>query len=79
MLAARLPRALPRASTFARNAPYKQAFRPLSSSLPRRDGEEKKVKGQVIGIDLGTTNSAVALMEVSLHQSLHIFLCKDHC
>ncbi|KAL9092084.1 MAG: hypothetical protein Q9159_001083 [Coniocarpon cinnabarinum] len=62
-MAARLPRALPRASTFAHPSPFRQVYRPFSSSIARRADGEQKVKGQVIGIDLGTTNSAVALME----------------
>lgn len=63
MLAARLPRAaLPRASAF-RHTAFKTSTRPFSNSYLRRDDGEKKVKGAVIGIDLGTTNSAVALME----------------
>ena len=66
MMAARLPRALPRASALVKPSPFKQSYRPLSSSTARRADGEQKVKGQVIGIDLGTTNSAVALMEVGL-------------
>ncbi|KAL7628085.1 Hsp70 ATPase ssc1 [Parahypoxylon ruwenzoriense] len=62
MLASRFARALPRATpTAARLAtPLRK---PLGSSFARYESTEGKVQGAVIGIDLGTTNSAVAIME----------------
>ncbi|KAI1767836.1 hsp70-like protein [Hypoxylon sp. FL1150] len=62
MLASRFSRALPRATPTAARwaAPLRK---PLGSSFARYESTEGKVQGAVIGIDLGTTNSAVAIME----------------
>ncbi|KAK5073239.1 Hsp70 ATPase ssc1 [Lithohypha guttulata] len=62
MLASRLLRSAPRSSVlprFSRTSP--SIFTRYASTNP--DTSTEKVKGQVIGIDLGTTNSAVSIME----------------
>ncbi|EJT77896.1 hsp70-like protein [Gaeumannomyces tritici R3-111a-1] len=62
MFASRLSRALPRATP--RSAALLRA-RPMTPAFARFEStsSDDKVKGAVIGIDLGTTNSAVAIME----------------
>ncbi|GJC77937.1 heat shock protein [Colletotrichum liriopes] len=64
MMSARFSRALPRAtSSVARSAGF--ARQPFASKFARYESTatDGKVTGSVIGIDLGTTNSAVAIME----------------
>ncbi|KAK5101865.1 Hsp70 ATPase ssc1 [Lithohypha guttulata] len=66
MLASRLLRSAPRASSLTRSSQTKSIPRSLpfaryaSTEAPE---STERVKGQVIGIDLGTTNSAVSIME----------------
>ncbi|KAK1780085.1 heat shock protein 70 family [Copromyces sp. CBS 386.78] len=63
MMSTRLTRALPKASIATRAAGMLR--KPMTPAFARFEstGTDGKVTGAVIGIDLGTTNSAVAIME----------------
>ncbi|KAI5776387.1 Hsp70 protein-domain-containing protein, partial [Geopyxis carbonaria] len=62
MIIPRIARALPR--TIPRTVlPKYNAARTSVPAFARFNSTEGKVQGQVIGIDLGTTNSAVCVME----------------
>ncbi|KAF3922944.1 hypothetical protein ABW20_dc0101586 [Dactylellina cionopaga] len=62
MLAARAARCLPRggAPRMWNQTPFRST---LSSVYARHQSTDQKVQGAVVGIDLGTTNSAVCIME----------------
>ncbi|KAK6517147.1 70-kilodalton heat shock protein [Arthrobotrys conoides] len=62
MLAARAARALPRGGA-ARLWNQTSVRSSLSSVYARHQSTDQKVTGAVVGIDLGTTNSAVCIME----------------
>ena len=62
MFSSRISRSLLPRATSAVRLTQPTIRSPLASSF-RRGYAEEKVKGAVIGIDLGTTNSAVAVME----------------
>jgi hypothetical protein len=66
---------LPRASSAFRTNALRS---PLGATWTRGYADEK-VKGQVIGIDLGTTNSAVAIMEGKMPRIIENAEGKYHC
>ncbi|RPB11368.1 putative mitochondrial Hsp70 chaperone [Morchella conica CCBAS932] len=63
MVLSRIARVAPRAAPSLRSFVRPNVTRPTLSAFSRFNSSEPKVQGQVIGIDLGTTNSAVSVME----------------